>query len=300
VVEHVPRRRAEGDVTGEKQGDLGVTALYTSAAWRWGGLPNAELLEHPRARGVFRAVNGTLALTRPFLGGGAAPLRVALLHRHALIDALLRASGARTVIELAAGLSRRGVSFSEDPALTYVEVDRPNMMATKRELLARTHAGRAVLARKNLVLVDGDVLETSFDELAPAGAPLFVIAEGLLMYLDAAQQRALAGAIARRLARGGGTFVFDFVPPCEQPASGAVGRGLEWLMKRFTKGQAFAKDTRTRDDVLADLRAAGFDRVEAIEPRTVAHDLGLPYPDAPTQQLVFVAHATDHAREGRS
>jgi O-methyltransferase involved in polyketide biosynthesis len=270
------------------QGDLGVTALYTSAAWSWGGLPNAELLEHPRARGVFRAVNGTLALTRPFARGGA-PLRVALLHRHALIDALLRASGARAVVELAAGLSRRGVSFTEDAALTYVEVDRAAMIETKRELLSRTSAGRAALARPNLALVEADVLEKPFDELAPEGSPLFVIAEGLLMYLDAQAQRALARAIARRLARGGGTFVFDYVPPCEQPPPGAVGRGLEWLMKRFTKGQAFAKDTRTRDEVIADLRGAGFDRVEAIEPRAVAHEMGLPYPDAATQQVVFVA-----------
>jgi O-methyltransferase involved in polyketide biosynthesis len=274
----------------ETEGDLSVTALYTSAAWSWGGLPNAELLEHPRARGVFRAVNGTLALTQP-LFGATAPLRVALLHRHALIDSLLRGSNARGVVELAAGLSRRGVSFSSDPALAYVEVDQPHVIATKRELLSRSEAGRAALARENLTLVAADVTATPFDELAPHDrAPLFVIAEGLLMYLDANAQRALARSIASRLARGGGTFVFDYVPPCEQPPAGAVGRGLEWLMKRFTKGQAFAKDTRTRADVIADLLAAGFDRVEAIEPRSVARALDLPYPDAATQQLVFVAH----------
>jgi hypothetical protein len=61
---------------------------------------------------VFRAVNGTLALTQPFFGT-TAPLRIALLHRHALIDSLLGASQARVVVELAAGLSRRGVSSYE-------------------------------------------------------------------------------------------------------------------------------------------------------------------------------------------
>ena len=164
-------------------------------------------------------------------------------------------------------------------------------MATKRDLLGRTAAGRAALARPNLVLQAADVTATPFDSLAPDGAPLFVIAEGLFMYLDAGSQRGLAASIASRLAHGGGTFVFDYVPPCEQPAPGTVGRGLEWLMKRFTRGQAFAKDMRTREEVIADLRAAGFDRVEAIEPRAVARDLGLPHPEAPTQQLVFVAHA---------
>lgn len=270
--------------------DLSITALYTSATWSWGGLPNAELLEHPRARGVFRAVNGTLALTQPFFGS-AAPLRLALLHRHALIDALARASGHRRVIELAAGLSRRGVTMSEDPAIAYVEVDRPSVVETKRALLERTLAGRAALARDNFRIVAGDVTTASLDELAPPdGAPLFVIAEGLLMYLDADAQRALARAIGARLAKGGGTFVFDYVPPCEQPPPGVVGRGLEWMMKRFTGGKGFAPDTRTRDEVLADLVRCGFERAEAIEPRAVARAWSLPHPEAATQQVVFVAH----------
>jgi O-methyltransferase involved in polyketide biosynthesis len=276
----------------EARGDLSVTALYTSAVWRWGGLPNAELVEHPRARGVFHAVNGTLALTRPFVGGGA-PLRVALLHRHTLIDALLRASGMRSVVELAAGFSRRGLSFSADPGIAYLEVDRESVIATKRELLSRTESGRAALARANFVLRAADVADASFDDLAPDDdAPLFVIAEGLFMYLEAEAQRSLAASIASRLSLGGGTLVFDFVPPCEQPAAGPVGRGLEWLMKRFTNGQAFAKDPRTRDDVIADLRAAGFDDVEAITPSSVARSLQLPYPDAATRQVVFVARVS--------
>jgi O-methyltransferase involved in polyketide biosynthesis len=270
--------------------DLSVTALYTAATWAWAGLPNADLLDHADARRVFRAVNGALALARPFQRAPDAPLPVGLLHRHAFIDAHLGANRSARVLELAAGLSRRGVTMSAGGNIDYVEVDLPPVIARKRALLERTAAGRAALARPNLRFVEGDVLTTSLDELAPAdGRALAVVAEGLMMYLDAATQELLSRKVAARLRLdGGGMFVFDLVPPSEQPPPGAAGRALGWLMKRFTGGRGFALDARSRGDILEALRRCGFRDVQAIEPRSVARVLGLPRPDAPTRQLVFV------------
>lgn len=295
----------------EPRGDLSVTALYTAGAWSWGALPCADLVaDHDTAR-VFRVVNAALAVAR-FFRLKAAPLAPSLLHRHAAIDHLVeawsrdganaRASRRLRVLELAAGLSRRGITFSRDPAITYIEVDQPGVLAKKRALLERTDVGRAALARPNFRLVSGDVTTLALDDVcAPDGAPLFVIAEGLMMYLDADAQRALCRAVAARLARGGGgRFVFDFVPPSEQPPAGRVGRALEWLMKRFTRGQSFARDTRTRADTASDVIACGFDRVEALDPRDVAHRWNLPHPDAATQQLVFIADLGTHASRGTS
>jgi O-methyltransferase involved in polyketide biosynthesis len=280
--------------------DLSVTALYTSAAWTWGGLANAELFDHPDARRVFRAVNTVLSVTRPFTGIEA-PLPIALLHRHTLIDVLVRSSSTKRILELAAGLSRRGVTFSSDATIDYVEIDRAPVVAKKRELLERTAVGRAALARPNLRLTAGDVQTTSFDALCPPdGQALWVIAEGLMMYLDADAQRAIGRAVAARLADAGGTFVFDFVPPSELPRPGNVGRSLGWVMKRFTGGKGFAKDERSRDQIAADLVSCGFDRVETIEPRHVAEEWRLPHPDAPTQQLVFVAHVDSNHSRGQA
>ncbi len=277
--------------------DLSVTALYTSAAWSWGGLPDAELLDHADAQRVFKVVNGALGIARPLLGTKDAPLPVALLHRHTLIDALITREHPAQVLELAAGLSRRGLTVSADPAVAYVEVDQPPVVERKQALLARTPAGRQALGRGNLRRIGADVLTAPLDTLCPPdGRRLAVIAEGLMMYLDVEAQRALARRVAARLGDGGGVFVFDRVPPCEEPPPGAVGRGLGWLMKRFTGGQGFARDERTREAMLGDLRACGFARAEALEPRVVARAFGLPMPDAPTRQVVFVAHA--EARRG--
>jgi hypothetical protein len=86
-------------------------------------------------------------------------------------------------------------------------------------------------------------------------------------------------------------FVFDLVPANEEPAPGAVGRVLEAGMKRFTGGRGFERDARTRDDVLAELRAAGFTDVRAIAAADVAHDWQLPHAERATTMVVFIASA---------
>jgi O-methyltransferase involved in polyketide biosynthesis len=267
-------------------GDLSVTALYTSAAWAWGKLPNAELLASADAKRVFDATNLVLGATR-LVRRRLPSLPHSLVLRHLIIDALLEESGATRVLELAAGLSRRGVTASADPRLSYTEVDRPALVAKKRELLARTPAGREALRRDNLKLVEAELDGGSLAELAPPGGePLFVIAEGLFMYLDAAAQRALWGRVHELLAPRRGTFVFDLVPTVEQPPPSAFGRALEWTMKRFTGGVSFQRDERTRQDIAAELTALGF-AVELLEPSAVRDRFRLPFADVPTQQLLF-------------
>lgn len=251
-------------------GDLSVTALYTSQAWVWGGFPCAELLASAEAKRVFDVTNAALLL-KP-----SAQLKYALVQRHAMIDRMLRESGRARVLELAAGLSQRGAALAGE--LDYTEIDLPPVIRKKRELLGRTEAGRAVLDK--LQLVEGDVTAV---ELPPAD---FVIAEGLAMYLDGEARRALFARIA---AHGDTVFVFDLTPGEEEPQPGLAGRVLEAAMKRFTGGRSFERDARTRTDVLAELRAAGFDHAEAFAARDVAGAWQLPHAERATPTVVFRA-----------
>jgi O-methyltransferase involved in polyketide biosynthesis len=275
--------------------DLSVTALYTSGVWSWGKLPDAELLDSADSRRVFKATKFVLGAARPFARRRAS-LEISLLHRHAAIDTLVRASAVMRVLELAAGLSRRGHTFSRQRDFEYIEVDRPAVVAYKRRLLARTAAGRSALARPNLHMIAADVTQTPLESLCPPdGKPLLVIAEGLMMYLDAEAQKTLGRSVATRLGRGGGgTFILDLVPPNELPPSGWVGAGLGWLMKKFTSGQTFSQDARSRDEGVRDLMACGFDKAQWIEPRLTPEALRLPYPEAPSQQLLFTASIANH------
>lgn len=272
----------------QKNGDLSVTALYTSAVWSWGGLKGAELLASDDARRVFDVTNAALGVSG-LVKRDVRSLRHGLLQRHTAIDRIVERAGAARVLELAAGLSRRGVARTADPSASHVEIDLAPMIAHKRRLLDRTEAGRAALARANLRLVEGDV--TLMDLASAAGDPgaEIVIAEGLFMYLDADAQRALWAKVRRLLDERGGALVFDLVPASEQPPPGLPGRALGWMMRQFTGGRSFERDQRTRDDIARELTSAGFDEVEMIEPGAVARDWGLPHPDVPTAQLLFIA-----------
>jgi O-methyltransferase involved in polyketide biosynthesis len=294
-----------GDAAADKpKGDLSITALYTSQTWAWGGLDSAGLLATPEAKVVFRVTNAALLFARIFMRN-LPSLRHSLLHRHAMIDHLLRVAVAEAaappqVVELASGLSRRGATFSADPTLRYVEVDLPHVVAKKRELFARTEEGRQVVQRANLTLVGADVAQADLDQQILADRRLVVIAEGLFMYLTPDAQRLLWAKVRRwfDIPTGGGSrageglFVFDLVPACEQPPPGRVGRALEAMMKRFTGGRSFERDQRTRADIATELGAAGFGHVEIVAPRDVAHAWALPFADTPTQQLLFVCRPT--------
>lgn len=269
------------------KGDLSVTALYTAETWRWAGFEGAELLATPDARNVFRVTNFVLGIARLFawhLGS----LRTSLAQRHAMLDHWARESGADCVLELASGLSRRGIALSADPKLRYTEVDLPSMVQRKRALLERTPEGQAVLARPGFRLEGADVTKTDLASLAPAGRHLLVIAEGLLMYLDAAAQRALWERIAA-LAQGRHalTLLFDFLPGPEEPRPGPLGRALAWLMKRFTAGQGFVRDTRNRQQITEELQASGYTTVQARAPADVAKAWALPHPKEPGRQVIW-------------
>jgi O-methyltransferase involved in polyketide biosynthesis len=213
-----------------------------------------------------------------------------------MIDHLLRAAGTRRVLELAAGLSRRGAAFTSDATFDYTEIDLPRVSARKRELLERTDEGRGVLARTNLHLVEGDLETLSLEPFVVRGEPVFVIAEGLLMYLTADARRKLFAKV-RELAELSGElrFVFDLVPTSEEPPPGAVGRVLEAAMKRFTGGRTFERDAKTREDVIGELRAAGFGEIEALGSTAVARAWDLPHADQSTTMVVFASGASSRA-----
>jgi O-methyltransferase involved in polyketide biosynthesis len=276
-------------------GDLSVTALYTCGVWAWAELPGADLLDHKDARRVYGATSAALSIA----ARGAPSLKHGLVQRHLMIDRLVEESGARRVLELGAGLSPRGVALSAK-GIEVIEVDMPAVIAKKRELLERTDAGRAALAR--LTLLEGDLMTI---ELPDADV---VVAEGVLMYLEPDPQRALFARVNALLssARAGVApagersrsalaatprapgFFFDLVPPAEQPPPGAAGRALGWMMRRFTKGADFARAPRTRAEITTDLEQAGF-AVTTFDPIDAPARWALPHRKLPTQQLVWAA-----------
>ena len=271
-----------------QNGDLSVTALYTSATWSWANLPYAEIFIHRDSRIVFGITNVVLAVARIFVRG-AGSLRHALVHRHVLIDRLVDSAGVTLVVELAAGLSRRGAAFSANPNIRYVEFDLPHVIARKQALLAQSSVGRAVAARSNYEIHPADVINECWEDTVRSESPRVVVAEGLLMYLNSVERLAFYRRVADYLEGTGGALVFDLVPKNERVKPGAIGRWLGWLMRRFTDGAGFDEASTTRESIIHALQRAGFDSVEALEPYAVADKWNLPFREHRTEQLVFWA-----------
>jgi O-methyltransferase involved in polyketide biosynthesis len=124
------------------------------------------------------------------------------------IDAAIEGLGSTRILELAAGLSFRGLDMAarRDPVF-YVDTDLPEMIAMKTDLVRRLHPEplRGTLLVKPLNALDADAFRACVD-LLPAG-PIAVVQEGLLMYLDDAEKAALAGHVRAALLACGGSWV---------------------------------------------------------------------------------------------
>lgn len=118
------------------------TAHYTGHVWARNGLGPKEL-DTLEGRALYLSVQPLMAASR--LTGSPA-IEDVLLARHAVIDALLTAeieSGRVTqVVEIAAGMSPRGYTFTQrfGDRISYVETDLADNVATKREALERLGA----------------------------------------------------------------------------------------------------------------------------------------------------------------
>ena len=163
---------------------------------------------------------------------GGPTLESYLLARHRTIDALLERAieeeGVTQVVEIACGLSPRGLRFKRrhGEQLTYIEADLPGMAARKEAALRRMGA----LSETHRVVVLDALKEqgpNSLRELAGTLKPdrgLVVITEGLLGYLEMGLVQGIWGRVAETLAGFRGGPVHGGHPA--QRRGGPVGAGV--------------------------------------------------------------------------
>ena len=103
--------------------------------------------------------------------------------------------GVDTVINLAAGLDARPYRMELPPALRWFEVDLPELLAYKEEVLGDAEPACA-LERIRLDLSDGDARRALFRRLGQDAGKALIITEGLVIYLTAEEVAALARDLA--------------------------------------------------------------------------------------------------------
>lgn len=246
---------------------IAPTAHYTAYVWHRLGFPHAERFVTPRGRAMFwgfRLAGEGLLTWAPF----APSMTQYLDYRHRAFESVVEDERPDVVVELGAGLSRRGVTWASR-GVRYVEVDLPPMVRAKRQMIAE-RGDRELLAaiRGRLEHVSLDILGDAFpDELAAllegAARPV-VITEGVLTYFAPADRRRLARAVARAL---GGRGAFAGEMRVSMPAaSGAALSVLRGAIRLVTSGRGAGADEPSHEAARAALLDAGFARVDPIEP----------------------------------
>ncbi|HUX68750.1 MAG TPA: SAM-dependent methyltransferase [Terriglobales bacterium] len=185
------------------------TALWT-ALFRARESERPDALFHdPYARRLAGERGEQIAAAVPF----AAKHAWSFTARTYLVDQLLTAAihqGADLVVNLAAGLDTRPYRLALPPALPWIEVDLPGILDYKESVL-RGVAPVCALERVRLDLGDAAARAELLQRLGQRARRGVVVAEGLLIYLEA---EAVAG-LARELARAQGfeRWIFDLASP---------------------------------------------------------------------------------------
>jgi len=121
-----------------------------------------------------------------------------MIARTKLIDDLVQAAiaqGCDCVVNLAAGLDTRPYRLDLPASLRWIEADLPPMIEEKTRLLADAQP-RCQLRRIPVDLADATARTEALRDAVGSSTQALVITEGLLIYLDEAQVRALTAAIS--------------------------------------------------------------------------------------------------------
>lgn len=105
--------------------------------------------------------------------------------------------GADLVLNLAAGLDARPYRMELPPSLLWVEVDLPELIVYKQEVLADDKPV-CQLQRISLDLADVEARSALLDDVNGRARKIVVVSEGLLIYLGAEQVASLAKSLAVR------------------------------------------------------------------------------------------------------
>lgn len=103
--------------------------------------------------------------------------------------------GVDMLVNLAAGLDARPYRMKLPASLRWIEVDLPEILAYKEEILANEKPVCA-LERVRLDLSDGNARRTLFADLDRRAKKILVLTEGLLIYLSAEEVATLAKDLA--------------------------------------------------------------------------------------------------------
>jgi len=164
--------------------------------------------------------------------------------RYFSLDRLLEEAGLPRVLEVAAGLSFRGLELARTRADTfYIDTDLADLARVKADLVTRLHPAPLLgtLQVQALNVLDAEAFRATV-EAFPAG-PLAIANEGLLVYFDLEEKQRFAANVRAALQRRGGVWLTADVyirhPLGAAPTVG-YGRSRQFLDQHRVEENKFA------------------------------------------------------------
>jgi len=263
----------------EDSARISPTAHYTGHVWARNGLG------HPLIQGAARS--GIYTWTKPamlllsLLAGGMT-LEKMLIQRHRVLDALLTRAieerGVGQVVEIAGGLSARGLRFVEayaDRGLVYVEADLPGMVAHKRAAMRGPSPAGHHLLHIDALADDGPAsLAAACAPLMDPSRPCAVVTEGLINYFDEPTVEAMWARFERFLA-GFPEGVYLTNARLAGGGRGLPRRVVRAAIQAIVRGQTY-EQYASPEALSQALLAAGFGEVSVTRAADWTERLGLP------------------------
>lgn len=222
---------------------ISPTALFTGYTWYRHGLGDAAL--RTRAGQVLVAAFSPIDRVARLMGSPT--LEGTLLGRHTLIDRLLDEAIERgevgQVLEVAAGLSPRGLRFTRrhGDRLLYVEGDLPGMAGRKRRALAGVTpppGPRHAVVEIDALADDGpDSLAAVAERLLDPTVGLAIVTEGLVNYFDRTAVEGMWARFGRLLARHPHGLYLSDLHLADDMARVRGARAVATLVSVFARGR---------------------------------------------------------------
>ncbi|MBC7191868.1 class I SAM-dependent methyltransferase [Marinobacter sp.] len=272
---------------------ISFTALYTGAVWHRYGLSD-DLLATGQGKLLYQLMTPFEAVSKAVIGGN---IRTFLLQRHLVIDHLIEKqiteNGITQVLEIACGMSPRGIRLREKfPMIHMVEADLPGMAKRKAaSLMAAGRLGQHHQVTPIDILADqGELqLEQVIDRVFDNQEPILVITEGLTAYFHLDTISGFWSRLAAALhQRPGSAYLSETYMMPKQPLLRVPLKTLGGLLGTATRAQVsfhFDGDEQAREH----LSGCGFAAVKVHNPESFYGVL--PIPESRSDPMIRVIEA---------
>lgn len=269
---------------------ISFTALYTGAVWHRYGLSD-DILATEQGRWLYHLMTPFESASKAAIGGN---IRTFLLQRHLimdhLIDQAIQDTGTTQVLEIACGMSPRGLRLRQrHPLVHMVEADLPDMAGRKAmRLLAAGRLGEHHQVTPIDILADHGQyqIEKVIDRVFDNAKPVIIVTEGLTSYfsLDVISDfwRRLAKVMADR---PGSLYITESYYRPRQPLLNGTLKTLGALLGTATRSQV-SFHFQTDDEAQRHFLSCGFDSATVHDPR--AWYGTLPIPESRGEPMVRV------------